>query len=186
MVRRCRGRHGLLAWKKLHTTLNPRTLASGPKWISQALNPPKIVDAKKADSAIEAWEDKLVKLSVEYGQNLSNKMKVAVLYAMLPEDLQERVRDKSAVNWDKGKESDAGVILNNIKEEVKNIAKSRRDMSTLKPMEVDKVWAEQAGPARPRLTTRTAKVARSARATFAPWARVRRSWSQSGGVPEER
>lgn len=28
VVRRCRGRNGLLAWKKLCTTLNPRTLAS--------------------------------------------------------------------------------------------------------------------------------------------------------------
>ena len=29
VVRRCRGRHGLLAWKRLCTTLDPRTLASG-------------------------------------------------------------------------------------------------------------------------------------------------------------
>ena len=44
IVRRCRGRHGLLAWKKLCTSLNPRTLASGVKAISQAMNPPKIGD----------------------------------------------------------------------------------------------------------------------------------------------
>ena len=47
-------------------TLNPRTRASGVKLISHVLNPPKISDARKADVAIEMWDDKLVKLSAEY------------------------------------------------------------------------------------------------------------------------
>ena len=40
----------------------------------------------------------MAKLSAEYGEVISAKMKVAVLYAMLPKDLQERVHDKCAVN----------------------------------------------------------------------------------------
>ena len=96
-IRRCRG-NGLLAWKKLSATSNTRTLASGVKAISQALNPCKITIAPKADSMIDAWEDKMAKLSAEYGEVISVKMKVAVLYAMLPKDLQERVLDKCAVN----------------------------------------------------------------------------------------
>ena len=142
VVRRCQGRCGLLAWKRLCTTLNPRTLASGVKLISQVLNPAKISDARKADVAIEMWDDKLVKLSTEYGEKLSDKLKVAVLYGMLPKDLQERALDKCAINWDQTKESDATTILTKIKEEVKNVAKSRRDMITPKPMEVDQVAAE--------------------------------------------
>ena len=43
-IRRCRG-NGLWAWKKLSATLNPRTVASGVKAISQALNPGKITNA---------------------------------------------------------------------------------------------------------------------------------------------
>ena len=86
VVRRCRG-NGLWAWKKLSSTLNPRTLASGVKAISQVLNPGKIINAPKADSMIDAWEDKTAKLSAEYGEEVSAKMKVAVLYAMLPKDL---------------------------------------------------------------------------------------------------
>ena len=61
-IRRCRG-NGLWAWKKLSATLNPRTLASGVKAISQVLNPGKITIAPKADSMIDAWEDKMAKLS---------------------------------------------------------------------------------------------------------------------------
>ena len=108
VVRRCRGRHGLLAWKKLCTSLNPRTLASGVKAISQAMNPPRVTDSKKADVAIELWEDKLVKLDIEYGETLSSKMKVAVLYAMLPKDLQEKVLDKCAVNCGDPRKGEGG------------------------------------------------------------------------------
>ena len=139
MVRRCRGRNGLLAWKKICTSMNPRTLASGIKMISQAMNPPKINDPKKVDTAIDVWEDKLAKLSAEYGETLSNKVKVATLYGMLPKDLQERVLDRCAISWDSAKEDDAKNILTRLKEEVKNIAKSRREMQTPKPMEVDKI-----------------------------------------------
>ena len=143
MVRRCQKRNRLLAWKRLCANLNPRTLASGVKAISQVLNPAKIMDAKKADVAIDVWEDKIAKLSIEYGETVTHKVKVAVLYSMLPKDLQEKVLDKCAVSWDRAKEADAMTIFSKIKEEVKNIAKSRRDMSTPRPMEVDKVWAEQ-------------------------------------------
>ena len=106
------------------------------------MSPPKITDPKKADMAIEMWEDKLIKLNVEYGETLSSKMKVAVLYTLLPKDLQEKVLDKCAVSWDKVKETDTAVIFGRIKEEVKNIAKSSRDMTIPEPMEVDKVKAE--------------------------------------------
>ena len=37
------------------------------------------------------WEDKLVKLGTEYGQELTAKVKVAVLCGMMPKDLQDKV-----------------------------------------------------------------------------------------------
>ena len=46
--------------------------------------------ASKADAVVDEWEDKLVKLQTEYGEVLSSKMKVAVLYSMMPKDFQER------------------------------------------------------------------------------------------------
>ena len=55
-IGRCRG-NGLWAWKKLSAALNPRTLASGVKAISQVLNPRKITNAPTADTMIDAWED---------------------------------------------------------------------------------------------------------------------------------
>jgi cellular nucleic acid-binding protein len=143
IVRRCNG-HGWLAWKKLTSSLNPRTLASGIKAISAVLSPGKISQAAKADIEIENWEDKMSKLNTEYGQELSSKMKVAVLYSMLPKELQEKVLDECAVNWDGTPESEAGRLFGKIKASIKNIAKSRREMSGPKPMEVDRVknWSD--------------------------------------------
>ena len=56
--------------------------------------------ASKADAVVDEWEDKLVKLQTQYGQVLTSKMKVAVLYSMMPKDLQEKVLDACAVAWD--------------------------------------------------------------------------------------
>ena len=101
--------------EKLSSTLNPRTLASGVKAISQVLNPGKIINAPKADSMIDAWEDKMAKLSAEYGEEISAKMKKALLQAMVPKDLQEIVLDKCAVNWDGAKEAEAAAIYGKVK-----------------------------------------------------------------------
>ena len=99
VVRRSAG-NGLLAWKRLVSTLNPRALASGIKAISAAISPARVTQATRADHALDEWEHKLAKLHTEYGQRLTSKMKVAVMYAMMPRDLQERITDACAVSWD--------------------------------------------------------------------------------------
>lgn len=66
VVRRCQG-HGWLAWKRLTSFLNPRTLASGVKAISAVLPPGKINKANRADSEIDLCEDRLSRLHSEYG-----------------------------------------------------------------------------------------------------------------------
>ena len=103
--------------------LNPRTLASGMKAISAVLAPGKIQQATKADHEVDSWEDRMAKVSTEYGQILSAKMKVAALYTMLPKDLQEKVLDECAVNWDETPEAETGVLFTKIKGHIKNIAK---------------------------------------------------------------
>ena len=141
VVRRTSG-NGLLAWKRLVSTLNPRTLASGIKAISAAINPPRVTQATRADSALDDWEDKLAKVHSEYGQKLTSKMKVAVVYSMMPRDLQERITDACAVGWDHTSDGEADQMYEKIKGQLKNMAKARREMVRPTPMEVDKVTAE--------------------------------------------
>ena len=49
MVRRSRGENGLLAWKKLTSNSNPKTLASGLKCINSVHNPPRIAEVRQMD-----------------------------------------------------------------------------------------------------------------------------------------
>lgn len=72
MVRRCPSQ-GWLAWKKLSSSLNPRTLASGIKAISAVLSPNKIAKATRADQDIEHWEGRMSKLRTEYRQELPRR-----------------------------------------------------------------------------------------------------------------
>ena len=137
-VRRCRG-NGLWAWKRISSALNPRTLASGVKILSLALNPNKINNTARAEAAIEDWEEKLTKMKIEYSEELNDKMKIAVLYSMLPKELQEEALDKCGVNWDQIDPDKAKDVYRQIKEVVKNISRSRREMHTPKPMEVDQI-----------------------------------------------
>ena len=145
VVRRSLGA-GWLAWKRLTSSLNPRTLASGIRAISSVLTPPKVTHATKADQTLDEWEDKIAKLSTEYGQELTSKVKVAVLYAMMPKDMQEKILDACAVNWDDTSEADAGQLYMKIKTQLRNLAKARREIAGPRPMEVDRVsaweWSE--------------------------------------------
>ena len=143
VVRRCTGENGLLAWKRLCTSLNPRTLASGVKAINQVIILPKISDPKKMDVAIEQWEDKAVKLMIEYNETISNKLKLAALYRILPKEFQEKLLDRCSVNWDTIKEEEAEKILTMSKDEFKNIAKSRKEACRPVPMECDAVGAKE-------------------------------------------
>ena len=146
VVRRSLG-SGWLAWKRLSSSLNPRPLASGVKATSAVLASPRVPQANKADQTLDEWEDKLVKLGTEYGQELTAKVKMAVLYGMMPKDLQDKVLDECAVNWDETTESEAGRLYTKIKATLRNIAKARREMAGPKAMEVDRVsdWGEWPG-----------------------------------------
>ena len=89
----------MLAWKRLTAIHNPKTLASGLKALMVVHNPPNIGDIKRADIEIEEWETKLESLAIEYSEHLSGFVKLAVLYGMLPQVIQERMLDKCRTQW---------------------------------------------------------------------------------------
>ena len=78
VVRRSRNANGLLAWRRLSASLNPKTLASGLKCINAAHNPPRILDVRQIDVQVEEWQSKLEKLAAEYGETISSRVKLAI------------------------------------------------------------------------------------------------------------
>ena len=45
------------------------------------------------DVGVEEWQSKLEKLAAEYGETLSSKVKLGVLYGMVPREVQEKLLD---------------------------------------------------------------------------------------------
>ena len=127
MIRRCRGENGLLAWKKLASSANPKTLASGLKCINLVHNPPRITEVRQIDICIEEWESKLEKLNLEYGEVVSPKVRLAILYGMLPREVQERVLDRCRIQWTSIRDDDLARTVQSVVEEVTELAKARRD-----------------------------------------------------------
>ena len=84
-------------------------------------------------------EDEIVKISTKF-QNLlliliTGDTNAAVRRCRWRHGPQEQVSDTCAVSWDKAEEQ-AALNISRVKEEVEDVAKSRRDMTTSKPMDV--------------------------------------------------
>ena len=75
------------------------------------------------------------KLLIEHGESFSNKVKHAILYGMLPKEIQERALDKCSIQWNNVKE-EVGQTVRAIVEEAKSIAKTGREQYTSEPMAV--------------------------------------------------
>ena len=80
---------GVRALHHLHRKYSPRTMARGVRLLSEATRPPKLKDLKGFEAALTTWEDKLKTLQLQFNEELSNWMKVAVLTDMLPATLQD-------------------------------------------------------------------------------------------------
>ena len=91
------------------------------------------------DICIEEWEAKLEKLGLEYGEVLTSKVRLAVLYGMLPREVQEKVLDKCRIQWSSLREEDVTRTVQSVIEEVKELAKARRDQCVPTPMDISVV-----------------------------------------------
>ena len=75
---------GVRAWQQLHRKYSPRTMPRGVRLLSEATRPPEVKDFRLFESALASWEDKLKTLKLQFQEELSNWMRVAVLTDMLP------------------------------------------------------------------------------------------------------
>ena len=66
-----------------------------PSWILQFLgaviNPMPVKDVRLLERAVEEWEIKVGKLRVEFNEEFSDNVKVAIITGMIPRDLQDMV-----------------------------------------------------------------------------------------------
>ena len=71
------------------------------------------------DICIEEWESKLEQLNLEYGEVLSSKLRLAVLYGMLPMEVKEKVLDRCRIQWSSMRDEEITRSVQSVVEEVK-------------------------------------------------------------------
>ena len=102
--------------------------------MSEATRPPKIKDLRTFESALGSWEEKLKVLKLQFGEELSNWMKVAVLTDMLPNNIQDYVY----THVDKGTTFDA------LREKLRAVVSNKvAHMSGPAPMDIGATGEEE-------------------------------------------
>jgi hypothetical protein len=82
---------GIKAWQVLFRKYNPKTMARGVRLLCEVTNPPKIKDLANIETEINKWEEKALMLQTQFGEELTNKMKIAVFTNMMPVNIQEHI-----------------------------------------------------------------------------------------------
>ena len=82
---------GFAALGMLAKRYNPKTPSRMLHALTQVLSPPTVKDVRQALRMVEQWEAAKVKLKVEFGEELSKVVQIAILTGMLPSDLQDKV-----------------------------------------------------------------------------------------------
>ena len=86
---------GFAALGMLSKRYNPKTPSRILHALTQVLSPPKIKDVRQAPRAVEEWEAAKGKLKIEFGEELSEVVQIAILTGMLQSDLQDKVFEMS-------------------------------------------------------------------------------------------
>ena len=79
---------GFEAWRKLSKRYSPTTPMRGMQLMMAAINPGKAKGLEEVAIRIDRWEAKVLALSRDFNELLSEKMRAAILISMLPPDLQ--------------------------------------------------------------------------------------------------
>ena len=128
VVQKGAGYCGFAALCVLSQRFNPKTPARILQFLTTILNPTPIKDVRLLERAVEEWEIKVGKLKVEFDEEFSDTIKVAIITGMIPRDLQDMV-------FQMGK---SGEVLKyrEVRDKVMSIASHRAQMATPTPMEV--------------------------------------------------
>ena len=80
---------GIEAWRRLRRKYNPRTMARGVRMLCEVTNPSKVTSLNDVEMEINKWEEKVRALRAQFGEELTNGMKIAILTNMMPHVLQD-------------------------------------------------------------------------------------------------
>jgi hypothetical protein len=120
---------GWLAWSKLNIRFDPRTPAKALVAMLAVMNPKKIKEIRHLAGAVEDWECKVKALGSEHDITVDDKIQIAVLTSMCPEEVQNLI-----FQW-----ADEKSRFIDIRDKVVALAQNRSAETRPRPMEVDNV-----------------------------------------------
>jgi hypothetical protein len=123
---------GWLAWSKLNIRFDPRTPAKALVSMLAVMSPKKIKEMRHLAGAIEEWECKVKALSSEHDITVDDKIQIAILTSMCPEEVQNLI-----FQW-----ADEKARFQDIRDKVIALAQNRAVERQPKPMEVDHIKEE--------------------------------------------
>ena len=112
---------GWEAWSRLFNRFDPRTPAKSLIGMMAVMTPKRVKDVRELTNVVEDWEVKAKNLKTEHDIDLDPRIKVALLTAMLPADLQDYV-----FQWSDGKST-----YEEMRDRIISMAINRVSMSSL-------------------------------------------------------
>ena len=108
--------NGFMAWKRLYARFNPTTPAKALTAMLEVMNPQKVQDVYMIPKAIDAWELKMLTLKKEFDEDPSPRMKVALLLAMIPAEMQDILFQQmdNMKTYEEARDRVKGIVMNRI------------------------------------------------------------------------
>ena len=128
VIRSVAERCGFVAWKKLYDRYNPRTPARALHAMMGVMRPKEITDGKKIGRSIDEWEMKVSVLKRDFGEEVSESMKLAIFVGMMPRDIQEMVYQGMG---------SAKLDYKTARDKVRSLVEHRANMARPVPMHVN-------------------------------------------------
>ena len=128
VIQKGAGYCGFAALCMLSQRFNPKTPARVLQFLTTILNPAPVKDVRLLERAVEEWEIKVGKLKVEFDEEFSDTIKVAIITGMIPRDLQDMVFQLGHAGQ--------SLKYRDVRDKVMSIASHRAQMSIPTPMDV--------------------------------------------------
>ena len=118
---------------------NPKTPAKLFKMLGEVVSPGGAKQVREVPKLIEEWEVKVRRLESEFGEGVSEAMKVAILIQILPKEMQDMVFQMGSLVMGGGEKVD----YKEIRDKVISVAGNRAEQRRPKENDVDGAWWEE-------------------------------------------
>ena len=148
MVRGTEDQNGFMAWKRLSERYDAQSPQRMLRKLQGLMKPPEVKNSKLVLASLEAWEIRVKEWQSENGEQLPEKILLAIMISICPSDMQDDLyKDMPLDGTSKYKE---------VRDKIARISSNRIAQDTPQPMDVSEVrmgWGCEDGWEEPGVAT---------------------------------